>query len=64
MGSMIINGEAPPGKEWVIEENHYVCPYHRENPFKPNFPGCNCASSYERKLVDKVSGSLTGKTRN
>jgi hypothetical protein len=56
---MIINDDAPPGKEWITVEDHYICPYHREHGAStrmPNYPGCTCMSSYGRKLVDKKTG--------
>lgn len=53
--TMQINQDAPPGKEWIVDERHYVCPYHRlSHPSgTPNYAGCTCSSSYMRKLVDK-----------
>ena len=56
---MLINTDAPPGKEWVTVEEHYICPYHRNlrGSLRTNYAGCTCSSSYKQKLVDKDTRS-------
>lgn len=40
--------------EWEVEETHYTCPFHIENPGK-HYAGCSCSSSWavKRKVQTK-----------